>query len=862
MADEKPTCPSVTESNAIDDADADAKTAELAAALRETNTTWELIAELSKNETTDVYSMILNHYNGREATAKRYLRYPASGVLELFEKLKTTQILTRLKISPLYSAESRSKGGKGSKGGKESKGSKGSKSGGGEKVKSGNGSKAAWEGRGQKTNKADWIREQQLISRAVERVGDFQSKQLRFDFSSNIVEIVLLYYMHVAYHALSAKQVRDFLGAAFSLRDAYLFFRSSTYGIDECVDDVVQQFMVVLQRRFPWKSFLANHTRFLITNHFRTRFQRALKPFKEQAALLENIKEEPHTLYVLPWGVGAGKTALIAPLSYIYERMGYQTLYCVPFGPVRDQSAALLYRCGIPFAYVTHVVDDEFELQPSYHCGNEKTPVVFIVCPTFVKYYLTYWERYLALVDYDPSLLYPAENPPTVSIPSHKRRYRHLSHTMWNSRFALVLDEPCDDHPHLMWVISQLPETSFVMSATSCDLIDEMAKERYRGCYGKEPRTIAAETIGVATTLVGRWLEGDPVLSPFSGVQTRAQFQAKREFIENRILWRRFLSPEVMVNWVERLRRERGDLELSISFDLMTLTFDNISERVLQWCGVIAESVEEDAFYRDFFALGTPKSASCEELLHMITTSHAHQFMGGCVVGAHNVPNLYRVIASELDAFPKVSEVERRVRENQQRIKEMYEQVNKMVIEKDGDRHRKEDRKREIEQQRMSSLPIDPRMILNTPEHVQQFVPLNQLPGQAFVRVQELMEDHDPSEDVKAWRIYPDVIPNLEDEYQRWRWKGVGSIMCNKEFNMKNIRDSDSGYLSFLLVDSIGAHGLNLKITHSILTRDARGRILPANTMLQVAGRVGRWGQEATGYVHILAPDIFTSVFA
>ena len=70
---------------------------------------------------------------------------------------------------------------------------------------------------------------------------------------------------------------------------------------------------------------------------------------------------------LLQGDLGAGKTALIAPLSYIYQQMNYQTLYCVPFGPVRDQSAALLYRCGIPFAYVTQITDDSFELQPSYH---------------------------------------------------------------------------------------------------------------------------------------------------------------------------------------------------------------------------------------------------------------------------------------------------------------------------------------------------------------------------------------------------------------------------------------------------------------------------------------------------------------
>jgi hypothetical protein len=115
-------------------------------------------------------------------------------------------------------------------------------------------------------------------------------------------------------------------------------------------------------------------------------------------------------MHVLPWCVGTGKTAMLGPIAEIYRRRGYQTIYCVPFGPVRDQSAALLYRCGIPFAYVVpeattaaaEAGDDvpppaladgspvpRFELQPSFMCANT-APVVYIVDPEFLQYYVCY----------------------------------------------------------------------------------------------------------------------------------------------------------------------------------------------------------------------------------------------------------------------------------------------------------------------------------------------------------------------------------------------------------------------------------------------------------------------------------------
>ena len=136
----------------------------------------------------------------------------------------------------------------------------------------------------------------------------------------------------------------------------------------------------------------------------------------------------------------------------------------------------------------------------------------------------------------------------------------------------------------------------------------------------------------------------------------------------------------------------------------------------------------------------------------------------------------------------------------------------------------------------------------------------------AYLRVQDLVETGDPSKGVDGWRLAPDTMAGVtfardhEDKLQ-WRWKGVGAIIGHKEFNMKNIRDLDQHTVGFLMLDTLGAQGLNLKIRHGVLLKGTDGSMLPTSTCLQVAGRVGRWGQDGTGYVYVADVAMFGRVF-
>jgi hypothetical protein len=66
--------------------------------------------------------------------------------------------------------------------------------------------------------------------------------------------------------------------------------------------------------------------------------------------------------------------------------------------------------------------------------------------------------------------------------------------------------------------------------------------------------------------------------------------------------------------------------------------------------------------------------------------------------------------------------------------------------------------------------------------------------------------------------------------------------------------------ISFLGVNELGAYGLNLKISHAILFDDDTAP-LRTSICLQLSGRVGRIGQESTGYVYLTSPSLFNTLF-
>jgi len=506
-------------------------------------------------------------------------------------------------------------------------------------------------------------------------------------------------------------------------------------------------------------------------------------------------------------------------------------------------------------------------------------PTAFIADSAFVAYFIEYWKAYLELVENDEDSLNPVENPPNIRLPNNKKRYSHITHSLWRHRFALVLDEPSKADPNLAYILENLPRASFIMSATSCDIVTDQIKESYQRAHGaNEAEVVPGRTIGVSTTLIGAWLESLPVLSSFSGIATRAAFGEEIERVKNSVLRRRFLSPLVLLDWNDRIRTKEPTLGLDIGFDFSTLSFDHISSRILEWAEVIYENILDDAWFAKTLML-PEEQGQCqgrEATLLRIFCGDAFRYGGGCVISVPHVKSMYDEIAGLLKGFPAFDEVLEATKRHKE---ETLLRVSAVMSSKAGSgascgggaggssgkkggsdkiaaMQVKEDKLLQIAATVWKEIPVPHHQIINTFEHLTRMGAPTSTGKIRFCSPLPLIQHGDLIEDHTTWDLCIDTIEGVDEDIQRFRWMGIGSIIDNKNFYMASIHESGT-FLSFLLIDSLGSFGLNLKISHAILMEGRDGTILSREVLHQVAGRVGRLGQESSGRVNITSPRIF-----
>lgn len=261
---------------------------------------------------------------------------------------------------------------------------------------------------------------------------------LSFHFKTSVIELLLGYYCIQIYTTRKKGNLVNFFDMMFSLRECLEMLESCSpnFHVPKIVKFILEHYSH--PNYFSWKEFIHNGTRFLMKNHFRNKYQKALKPFPEQKQLIREIsfnfssKNEHNSspcVIFQPWGTGVGKTSMLPALSNFYAKLprGFLTLYAIQNGPVQDQNAAYLYRCGTPFAFIerqkdpTRAQESPWVLRPSYMCAaitktksEQRTetredisahkkksnkdvltvegtyPQVLIVEPEFVAYYLQY----------------------------------------------------------------------------------------------------------------------------------------------------------------------------------------------------------------------------------------------------------------------------------------------------------------------------------------------------------------------------------------------------------------------------------------------------------------------------------------
>lgn len=821
------------------------------------NKDWELIGELSKSESLDIFKLEMSYLDSTESSSLskeefHYISCPESHISELVKISGLLKVCEQHGITLFLDGTDMSE----------------------EEIKKKHGVKV---NKKKKTATANEIRQTSTIESATHEITHLlQSGFLLEDFKSNIIEVVLIYYTR-RIGIFFKKDVEKFLDTLISLRDALTYFEQHVDFQHGC-RNLFRTVLDFFAKKMPWKHFFEKYTKFLIKNNFRMNYQRAISLCVEQKNLLDEMKQDPFRLFKLPWGVGVGKTALLPAIATFFSRLKMQTLYCVPRGPVRDQNAAFLYRCGIPFAYIvkgfiTQSQESLWELRPSYHCSYTVLPIVYIVEPAFVHYYLRYQEYRETSESMGEKII-----SPSISLPSTKTRYRHLNHyNLWSSGMALILDEPSETDPYLLKVFEMLPKSTFIMSATSCHLIDDRVENMYSQKHNSEAITIDAVNVGVSTTLLAYWHPDRPILSPFSGVLTREEFLVKLRLVTSSVLWRRFLSPLVMVHWIYTLRKNYPEIEMNIDFDLYSLNFNDISMRILEWAHSIASTKLEDEFYKKEFALperpsSLPKPSVADICEAMRKDSYL--FLKGCAVGTQCLEKFYEIISSttfnhcSTDAQGYVENIVTTVEKHRSSLVERYTTLQKGTLSSKEDAEERVELVGELLNSKWSYIPIPMNEIINTAEYIIKMNPSATVPSSLHVyytRPMEIEESGSLTDNPVQWKLFVDVPENVPPEYLAWVWRGVGSISSTKQFYIQNIIRLENNYICFLIVNEEGAYGLNIKLSNAILVDDmlllGSSQLMPKSVYFQIAGRVGRQSQDETGYVYLTSENLFKYLF-
>jgi hypothetical protein len=848
------------------------------ATIGETNASWDLIAEMSKSENLDVYRALVRHYDQKQFTPDvtnadaQYLSYPESDMAALIKRLHLDDLLRGID-ERAYEALV---------GGGDRDEEEGDRGGGRARKKKG-GKKA----KGAHVKRGDVIRHTQIIRASASTDRFFQRRvrgELSSEFNSNIIDVILLYYAQVACAAFESKRMPTFLDATFAFVSAQRYFRPRLSAAMVAVCDAL---LAWFDARMPWVRFLQLHTQYLISNHFKRTFRRSvLVPFREQLQLLQAIHDDPYRSFLMPWGVGTGKTSMLPVLARIYERLGYQTLYHVPYGPIRDQSAALLYRCGIPFAYMARCrggggggsagESPLFELQPSYHCSNRQTPLVLICDTAYLQ-----WHAWCVSQRDKAARL--------VQLPS-KARYEHFTvDNVWKAKYALIMDEPHGARDDVRELFSHIPPVTFVMSATLFDTCDELRS--LREWYVVEPRSV-----GVSTTLVGHWLRGEPLVSPFTGCATRAELRARARRVASNILYKRFLSGATLVATGSRIVRALPETALSMAFRVAEVSFDTIADRFVAWIDqlVADPQVTDEAVRRVFssyvakplpdVAATAPATAPETDnddnrndehspllppLLREFVVERSGEFRGGTVLCGVSAADMYVALRGLLAGGPTVEALEDELAKRTREAEGVHEQLRRVAGNELDEIMMLTS---QLDNLSFDTVPIDEEHVINTHEYLEAHNTERSRARQAraslddvfpATALQATLQEGEPGEN---WGVRLDTVnPAFRSEHPEallWRYRGLGAIVRDKEFNMKNLQALEANQLPFMLIDALGAQGMNLKIANGILLPGRDGEALPTDLCLQAAGRVGRWNQQGSGHVYVTTPALFASLFA
>lgn len=694
--------------------------------------------------------------------------------------------------------------------------------------------------------------------------------------------------------------VANYIEYVICYRDALTFFQS------KISTNLYQLFFALTKffdNEFPFITMFSKYSNYLLQNHFTRRYSKIIELFPEQKLLLNELIQSPQSLFLLPWNVGVGKTSLLPIIAQYYQHLYHNTqvLYCVPYGPLRDQNAAYLYRCGIPFAFIetnvtmenTLIPSIEFILQPSYNCANLNQPLIYIIDPIYAEYYLSYLNE----ICINPL------TPLNITLPSKlKKKYHHLtlsSHT-FSTDIVLILDEPQIAHQSMNFILNNLPQKTIIMSATCANtILTEEMKCNYLHKYNNNNPSnhpnyqyaniinIPGQTIGVSTTLIGYWLENNPILSPLHQLNiTYSKFIEQLVNIENNLLLKRYLSPLVFVDIYQKIKKIQPSYQFNIT--VATLNYNNISNMILMMLNYIADYyINNDEIIQYFFSLNNyPIKHSMihsdpVSLLNQIFSNESKLFSDICVISVPNISYVYNEILPLIDTTNPYQFIEQWNTE----LKNYADDYRKnfLAISKSGGKTKETMEKKEGELALLSSsllnlIPIPSDIVINTFESSCKYIAIDQQNNyNPLIKISKRYNTKlsircigDLSNNPHLWNLELPTLSNISPMYNYWRLRGVGAISFPNNYYMQCQQDIHEHKLSFLMIDELGSYGLNMNISKGILfdfglfeqqhqQQQQQQQQLDhyRNMYLQVAGRIGRYGQDDTGYLFITSYNIF-----
>lgn len=706
----------------------------------------------------------------------------------------------------------------------------------------------------------------------------------------NIIEYIILYFMHFVNKGFKSNNFDLFINSFVSLRDTY----KENYNLLENNADIIYMIDLFIDyyidkmkhHKQMWITFINDYSYRLFNNHYKNSFKHNLKLYDEQQNLLNLLNDnDMEGLYILPWGIGCGKTALVAPLSHlIHQEKGISVFYCISKPPVKDQTAANMYRCGIPFAYINKIGHKKYSMNPSYHCKNT-LPYMYIVQNDFIY---DYQQRI-----YDDDEL-------EIHIPYYKPDYKHLEklekilldnnyNNGFNKNYSLIIDEPDKTDNVLNNIIQKLPKLSFIMSATSFDIIDEKVQNLYmrnNHLLDKEKyiNVVSTQRIGITTTLLSYWNNEEQILSPFSLSKNKDDLQKQLNRIKVDNVYKRFLSPQLLIDLYNKFKNLKSEFidftydfdEQLLKFDFKNISFDNIIQHILEFVNNIIQSNITDDFIIKLFDVKCDISKTEEILYEHILETQSWKFGGGCIIGTSNIEEIYNKIEQykiKKDDIVTIDEINQQLTHYVSSIKSnIKKELSDITNQKNRQLHSKNNdinidyfyqlEENVYESKMINKIPIHNKHIINSIDFLKHHNTTSNMDDRNYryiipLKCNEIgnIKDH-----IQGWKYELNLTHNISELKEITRIIGVGSIFDKeREFYMKNIKDLNKGYLAYNITDSSGAFGLNLLIQNMILMHDIID--LPNEIILQKIGRVGRQGQLATGFVYLTHPSILHKLF-